>query len=259
MSLLFSNGSTNHVNFGNDATLNDLTAFTWFTWLYHTASTNGRLIMAKKPGIKIIRHGGSGSYRLSARVNRATTNTEVDTVNNTYSLNVWQFLAFKYDESGGSRATTINILTGDLSTPATEIGYVYTEQGAGSTVVDAADPLVVGNISTSGSAGFPGRIAIVGVIPSYLTDNQIVTLQWTTKNALGYGAVLYSHLGFNGTGTQPDWSGNGNSGTVTGATVADHVPLSPSFGFDEYMSYIIAAGGADIRKQIIQAYMRINI
>ena len=46
-------------------------------------------------------------------------------------------------------------------------------------------------------------------------------------------------------GTQPDWSGNGNSGAVTGATVADHVPLGPPFGFDPEWQGIttVAAGG----------------
>jgi len=53
------------------------------------------------------------------------------------------------------------------------------------------------------------------------------------------GCVLYSHYGFNGTGTQPDWSGKGNSGTVTGATVSNHVPLGSPFGFDDPLPYIV--------------------
>jgi hypothetical protein len=46
------------------------------------------------------------------------------------------------------------------------------------------------------------------------------------------GCVGFWHLGANGVGTQPDWSGNANAGTVTGATVSDHVPLGPWFGYD---------------------------
>ena len=54
--------------------------------------------------------------------------------------------------------------------------------------------------------------------------------------------LLLSHYGYNGTGTQPDWSGNGHNGTVTGATVADHVPMPPAFPYgDDDVTELIAA------------------
>jgi len=37
------------------------------------------------------------------------------------------------------------------------------------------------------------------------------------------GCTTYYELGWASTGTQPDLSGSGNKGTVTGATVAAHV------------------------------------
>ena len=52
--------------------------------------------------------------------------------------------------------------------------------------------------------------------------------------------LVFCMLGYAGTGTQPDWSGNGNNGTVTGATVADHVPLG-AFGFQGWPGAFTAA------------------
>jgi hypothetical protein len=37
--------------------------------------------------------------------------------------------------------------------------------------------------------------------------------------------------GSNGTGTQPDYTGNANNCTVTGATQSDNVPIGPVFGY----------------------------
>ena len=39
-------------------------------------------------------------------------------------------------------------------------------------------------------------------------------------------------LGYNGTGTQPDWSGNANSCTVSGATLSNHAPIGAPFAFN---------------------------
>ena len=46
--------------------------------------------------------------------------------------------------------------------------------------------------------------------------------------------VLFVPLGFNGTGTQADWSGNGNNCKVTGATQSADVPIATFSAFLRY-------------------------
>ena len=72
-----------------------------------------------------------------------------------------------------------------------------------------------------------------------------ITQHWMRSQNHANSKVLM-HVGYNGTGTQADWSGHGNSGTVTGATVSAHVPLGPQFGFDPE-----AANQADFMRQIL--------
>lgn len=46
---------------------------------------------------------------------------------------------------------------------------------------------------------------------------------------------------------EPDWSGNGFNGTVTGSAVADHPPIAPYFGFDpEWQGIVPGVGGGGI-------------
>ena len=78
------------------------------------------------------------------------------------------------------------------------------------------------------SKAFPGSIALFGLLNRVASQQEIVSLQFNPR--VVSGTKVFMPLGWNGTGTQPDLSGNGNSGTVTGATVAAHVPLRPLFG-----------------------------
>ena len=89
-----------------------------------------------------------------------------------------------------------------------------------------------GNAYVGNSPGFVdafvGRIGFFGVWNRAMPLGEIVSHQWCPRKTSGCDALY--HLGFNGVAAQPDWSGSGNTGTVTGATVSDHVPLSSPFG-----------------------------
>jgi hypothetical protein len=70
---------------------------------------------------------------------------------------------------------------------------------------------------------FVGRGAILALFNRVLLLPEIQAWQYRPRNLSG--CVGFWRLGSNGTATQPDFSGNGNSGTVTGATVAEDPPL----------------------------------
>lgn len=96
------------------------------------------------------------------------------------------------------------------------------------------DRLVIGRLEDlSPGQPFDGRIAEVVVWNVALTDAEVAIIarpgfpqhRYRPGNIIGYWPL--------GMGSpEPDWSGQGNNLTVTGATIADHVPIAPPFGFD---------------------------
>jgi len=78
--------------------------------------------------------------------------------------------------------------------------------------------------------GWDGNIAIVAVVDRVLTLGEIQS--WQFRPRVVSGTKLFCHLGYDGVGDQADWSGTVGTGTNTGATQADHVPLGPTFGLD---------------------------
>jgi hypothetical protein len=97
----------------------------------------------------------------------------------------------------------------------------------------------MGNSAANNAAPI-ARIAYEGFIDGTALALADLVARWErlTNHA---NSKIFIHLGFAGTGTQPDLSGHGNSGTVTGATVGAHVPLGPMFGLDAALPYRVAA------------------
>jgi hypothetical protein len=171
----------------------------------------------------------AASDELRIRVAQSTTHTEYQTDNANCAANKWWFIAADYDVGGASRH---HIYRGDLTTAATECTYSVNQDGSGTRASDASWPFVIGNRRQTGvwAVAYRGDIAWVGLWNRVLTLKEIIEQQFRPHKTSG--CVLFTHLGFNGTGTQYDLSGNGNNGTVTGASVADHVPLTLPFGYD---------------------------
>jgi hypothetical protein len=92
---------------------------------------------------------------------------------------------------------------------------------------------------------FLGKIAHVSRFNRYLSVAEIHTMQFHRKPM--EGCVLFNEYGFNGTGAQVCFAGSALSGTVSGATLSDHVPIRPVFcaSVDDY-SYKISAGAFTI-------------
>jgi hypothetical protein len=122
-------------------------------------------------------------------------------------------------------ASTIKVFSGDLTTAVTEPTYSLQQTGSnGAPDADAAYDLYIGNLARATTLPFKGRIDRAGVVRRALTVEELTKIQFGTIPECNVPdtLVLYD---INGTGSQADLSGNGNTGTVTTASVADGAPL----------------------------------
>lgn len=216
------------------------TAFTVIMWHFPTTQTALRRLWVKANagGTTFIdaqwRFGDANDIEFE--VPRATASA-VSITNTGFSTNTWYCHAFTYDESDGNR-----VFYGTLTTPMAEAGYASRSAGSGTTNTHDSN-LTIGNFSSAQTVAYQGRIATFQLIAERLTLGQIQALQF--KPRVVANTKIFLVLGYNGTSTQPDWSGNGNSGAVSGATVGSHVPLGPLFGADSGWqgAFTAAAGG----------------
>ena len=220
MSLLFTdNSSTETVNFGSGSSLDspNLTAATLMFWVYPTTVANAlRQVIGKKGGPNtgwvVIKRGSDGT-NWAWLGDRATTDCGVDITG--VQANVWQFMAYSWNVG----TSAFKSYLGTLTSAATDISAGIAT-GSGAQVDDSAESLIVG-VSNQNATGM--RMAHVHIVNRVLTLGEIQAQQFRPRPISG--SVLFSYLGYNGTGTQTDWSGTGNSGTVSGPTVTDHVPI----------------------------------
>lgn len=134
-----------------------------------------------------------------------------------YGLNKWICLATAWDG-----ATAPILAMGDLSTLLAEPS-AYTTQTVGSGTYLTGNSFRVGMPHFSTTLEFKGRIAFVAVWDRRLTLAELQSQQFRPR--VSDNCVLFTHLGFNGLGNQIDWSGKGYHGTLTGTTLASHVPI----------------------------------
>lgn len=225
MALLFGGAATDRVDHGSGSSVDNLNPLTFAAWIYPTSLSNALTIFQKGTF-------GTGTARaftiradgnLNMAVSRATTATSYRTNTTPLSANVWRFVAVTFD-SGAGAGQVVNIYTGALTAAATEATYGTATDGSGAVGDDSAHPFVVGNDATATPASaFPGRIAVAAYFNRVLSLVEIQSFQFRRYPLSG--CVLRAEYGYAGTGAQQDYSGSGNTGTVTGATVADHVPI----------------------------------
>ena len=143
--------------------------------------------------------------------------------NSTLTTGGWYVLSCAYD-SGGGAGSLISAYTCPWgSGSATAVSWASTNDGA---TLDAhtAHDFTAGNKAAD---SFPGRIAKIGVYPSVLTEANVETLaqqdDWDILSA-----VLASD--YDSATSCSDLTGNGHTGTVTGATLANGPDPSGSSG-----------------------------
>ena len=243
MALVFGGATSDRVDCGSAAGIDDLNPFTVMMWVYMTTFTSGRRLASKRNS------GGSlgwafaltGTNNLICQVARATSPTDFRTNSAPLATNAWRFLAMVFD-SAAAAGEAANIYSGTLSAIATECTYGTALDGSGAVAADAAQTFKWGN-QMGDTVAFQGRIGPCCYVNRALTLGEIRSWQFRPRKISG--AQIYMHLGFAGTGTQPDWSGNANNGTVTGATVGADVPLPSPWAWDtDWMGAYTAAGAA---------------
>lgn len=197
--------------------INDLKAWTHLVWCRPTVFNAFRIW--SKQSTSLQRHAGliSGtSGFLSHDVQRATTDGAL-TTSTPLILELWQCIAFTYDETDGPR-----VFVGSQDRAMTEALYSSRTVGTGGTEADAAAPLFFANRDTLASA-FNGQIDEQAHFARRMKIHEIQ--QWA-DDPYPSGAAVHIIHGENGVGTQIDRSGNGNHGTITGPTVTslDRLP-----------------------------------
>ncbi len=214
------NAATAQVNFGSAASIDDLATCT-FMFIYRptTVDATFRYLWRKEgTGTTSINHHDSD---LEFERDYSTTPLAASSTGDIISANNW-YVTFLVDGGAGVAPRIYHALLGSA---LAEVSYGGQTTPVGTLTTDAAGSALVG--FRDSTRRFIGDIAVVAVWEEVFSLEQCKQQYWrafTTANSR-----LLSHLGFNGTGTQADWSGSGNTGAVTAATVTDHAPLPQPF------------------------------
>ncbi|MCP4231511.1 MAG: LamG domain-containing protein, partial [bacterium] len=241
MALDFDSASNEKVDVGSGASLDNLANRTALAWVFPTSAPSGSNPIIYSKAMNnwsayqyFDMRESAGAFRISQGA--ATSGGEAFCrCTDTIALDTWSFVAGVLSDSG--TATDHKVYIGGLATLASEAAsYVERIAWSGSANDDSSQAGSIGNYHFyPGSwARFPGRIAVVGVWNRILSLSEIRAQQFRPHATSGCVGLWF--LGFNGTGTQADFSGNGNNGTVTGASVAAHVPLANPFSHSSYFS-----------------------
>lgn len=232
MSLLFGANATDVVDCGSGSSIDDLMPWTWLSWVYMTTFTGGRYIMGKEDtsspfgGRRVQLNSTHQTGGLRVTQTRSTTGADYRTSSLPLSTNTWQLVAVTCD-IGAAAGEVFNVYVGSLTSLAAECTYGTTTDGSGTQVSESAGILRIGN-NNPGTTVFQGRIGPSAQFNRALSLSEIH--QWQQEVQALDGCVGLWLWGDNGTGTQTDYSGYGNSGTVTGATRADDPPLLRPWG-----------------------------
>ena len=184
---------------------------------------------------------------------RATTNSEIQTNQAQYSLNVMQFFAITLNISGSTAATSINIYVGGLNTPATEVSYTARTTGVGALATSADGNFLIGNRVSPFSKSLNGTVYEMGMIRRYLSLREVQQLQFAS-----FGQVVVPDTSFyipmgtwgqtsSDTSVVNDLSGSQNGGGVvgTGITLGDGL-FSRTLGHRGQHQIYTAAAASDV-------------
>lgn len=245
MSLIFGGATSDVVSVAAATSINSLATKTVLLWVYVTTITTNKFFWGKNTGNFFSLSGTTGNIRVGA--DRATTDSSYITNTTPIAVNTWTCIAFTYDNVA---TPPIHIYTGTVL-PLIEATYGTATDGSGAVVSDASNAMLWGNRSVI-DAAIQGRIAVGMFWNRVLTLGELRAQQFNPH--MTAGCVDFKIFGFNDVSTQPDYSGNLNVGTVTGATVGPHAPLPPAFGFSGgwlgNFTAAVAAGGTILRQMM---------
>lgn len=250
MALTFGGATSDRVSIAAHASINasEASIVSALVRFYIGTITAGRYIVAKNAV------DGNGGFRVSVRgggeirvqMSCTTVDAFAESTSLGLSVNTWYDGHFVYEPGAGQEARI-------YVTPAgadawTEPSYTGVTSHVGTTTGNPA--LTLGNNSNaSPTSGLQGRIAMaqwkVGAIH---TDQERALWQHGLGHLVSAGMTM--NVGWDGTGTQRNISGNNNNGTVTGATFVAHPPLAMPFHDWQVCDdpYVVASSPAAARR-----------
>lgn len=229
MALRFGAVASDEVRVTSNAGITGNATWSFCAWVRPTTLNNGGRIFQKglNPNQRILYLNGTGG-NIECDFGRGSggggLGLYLSSGNPLSTTNKWYFVACTGD-SGASAGNIIHIYVGDLLTIVTEVSYTSKQDGTGTVPGDSGADFIIGNNTNHlSSTVWNGDIANSMFLPGVvLTVGQFRSLQFQMQPIAN--TKIFHELGFNGTSTQTDWSGNANNGTVTGATQVAHIPL----------------------------------
>lgn len=206
------NGTTDLINFGRAAAVDDLGPLTGCAWIKPAGLGGGGFgrILAKE------NTGANGAWNFFVNTNNslkfskdfATTDLDRTSGNNAISLSgTWQHVCVTWDGT----ATTSGVVLYAGGTALSSTGTT----GVGTEVSDAALNVIVGNRQNAGRA-FNGNLAYVQIFSRVLSASEIQQIMLQPESVTS-GLVFYATL--QGVSPETDDSTTALSGTLTGTTV----------------------------------------
>lgn len=211
------------------ASINNFAQGTIILWLKCTTITNTRRYWAKSGLKSAFLPDALGNIRFS--YSRSIQNGRADTTSTPLATPKWTYIVITYD-SGLSGVQDVRLYLGTQTVAvAQESVYGNVLNGSGTISSDTGtgtDDLVIGNASQTQTFAFQGQIALHQYHNVVLSTAEMLAQQ---ERPMVIGSTAAFHV-INQLGTIPDQSGNGNTATVTGATlVPDIVPFPvPAMG-----------------------------
>lgn len=221
--------TTDRVDCGSGASVDDLTALTAVVHEYPTTLTSDRTLIGKYRGAGAtgwqLRNGLSGV--VIVEVGRATQSVVQRSSSLARSTGQWYCTACTIDRAATPVA---HIYIGDLATAMAEPSYDLTQDGSGSFNSDAARVLMIGNRDAATPNGaYIGTLALASLFNRVLTLAEIEQLRLRPMAAAHMSGCVGAWILGNGgsIGTQVDLTGSGNDGAVTGCTASStQIPLA---------------------------------
>jgi hypothetical protein len=230
------NASGRRIIVPSSASLDNFTSFSGIVWINLAALAKDDYILFKgnAGGLRrwrLILDDTSGNLQFVVDRTTGLGYTTTSTIG--ASTGSWEAFAFSYDNSDSTQSAH-KIFKGTLTSAFVEEGIYGAGQGsANSIATDQDGDLAIGiNPDALPTSFLNGSIAVVKLFDSLLTLDEFIAEQWIAHTNRT-DCVYNPPMGFTGTTTQVDLSGNANNGTITGATISDHVPLPSPFGFAE--------------------------
>lgn len=219
-SLNFAGALTYNVNHGSGVTLDDLPGagtMTAWAWVYRTSNGANQVICRKGSGwlFQIDNGPGEGAIRL---IVFRTVATDFISTSAAVPLNTWTFVAATYEDAASPK---VKLYSGTQTVAAALLGTTTATAGSGTYTADAAANLYVSDPTTA----IIGQIRRGGVSSAALTLAQIRYLQFSTlaeAAAMTGTKLCWEYV--SSTNYATDQSGNGNTGTLTGATTGSSDP-----------------------------------